>query len=197
MGASVFFYLAAFKVKIDKDGSLLKRRMMFVVLGTFALIAFGEEISWGQNIFKMQTPGFLKEINAQKEINIHNLKIFYYRDENGEVKTGWRRALTEKSLFTYLWIFYCVVVPFLYNLFKPIRYQIEKVFIPVVPLWISLLFIIDYEVKKKIPHVRVLQCQNNVEEIFECVIAFLLMVAAWYFSRNSAGENNIHRGSSS
>ena len=35
----------------------------------------GEEISWGQRIFNIETPGFLAEANAQKETNLHNLVI--------------------------------------------------------------------------------------------------------------------------
>ncbi len=35
----------------------------------------GEEISWGQRIFNIETPWFLAEANAEKETNLHNLVI--------------------------------------------------------------------------------------------------------------------------
>ena len=38
-----------------------------------------EEISWGQRIFDIDTPEALKEVNVQKEINIHNLVFFQRR----------------------------------------------------------------------------------------------------------------------
>ena len=37
----------------------------------FFMIA-GEEISWGQRIFAMQTPGFFEQYNHQHEMNLHN-----------------------------------------------------------------------------------------------------------------------------
>lgn len=37
------------------------------------LIGF-EEISWGQHILQFETPEFYKELNAQGELNLHNIK---------------------------------------------------------------------------------------------------------------------------
>jgi hypothetical protein len=48
---------------------------------TWALLAFlfffaaGEEISWGQRIFSIETPEYFMEKNLQKETNLHNLVI--------------------------------------------------------------------------------------------------------------------------
>lgn len=44
---------------------------LFIALSSF--FVFGEEISWGQRIFKFQTSAFFKEHNSQDEENIHNL----------------------------------------------------------------------------------------------------------------------------
>lgn len=51
---------------------------------SFASVAFfwaaGEEISWGQHMFKTVTPDWLAEINGQKETNLHNInKKFFDR----------------------------------------------------------------------------------------------------------------------
>jgi hypothetical protein len=43
--------------------------------GCVLLFGAGEEISWGQRIFGIETPEFLAEANAQKETNLHNLVI--------------------------------------------------------------------------------------------------------------------------
>lgn len=43
----------------------------------FFVIA-GEEISWGQRIFGIETPEGLAGINVQKEINIHNLQGIHH-----------------------------------------------------------------------------------------------------------------------
>jgi len=44
------------------------------------LFGAGEEISWGQRIFGLETPDFLSDKNAQGEIGLHNLVI----EINGE-----------------------------------------------------------------------------------------------------------------
>jgi hypothetical protein len=36
-------------------------------------ISFGEEISWGQRIFGIETPAFIADANRQSELNFHNL----------------------------------------------------------------------------------------------------------------------------
>jgi hypothetical protein len=37
------------------------------------LFGAGEEISWGQRVFSIETPQALMERNAQQELNLHNL----------------------------------------------------------------------------------------------------------------------------
>lgn len=46
--------------------------MVFMVI----ILLIGEEVSWGQRIFNIQTPQFIVENNAQQEISIHNLYLF-------------------------------------------------------------------------------------------------------------------------
>ena len=43
--------------------------------GGVLLFGMGEEISWGQRVFGIETPEFLAEANAQKETNLHNLVV--------------------------------------------------------------------------------------------------------------------------
>jgi hypothetical protein len=50
-----------------------------VLIGLGALMVFGiagEEISWGQRIFGLETPAELARINHQDELNIHNITAF-------------------------------------------------------------------------------------------------------------------------
>lgn len=49
-------------------------KVCFAVFLLLLILVIGEEISWGQRIFDIQTPDFIKNINKQHEINIHNLK---------------------------------------------------------------------------------------------------------------------------
>jgi len=51
-----------------------------MLLTLFCLFGAGEEISWGQRLFGLETPGYLKDKNAQGELGIHNLVV----EINGE-----------------------------------------------------------------------------------------------------------------
>jgi len=48
---------------------------VLAAMGIMAFVVAGEEISWGQRMFGVSTPEYLKEINFQDEINIHNIGI--------------------------------------------------------------------------------------------------------------------------
>jgi len=50
------------------------RRVMWVIIGLAAIFLAGEEISWGQRILGLSTPGFFLQYNAQFEITLHNMK---------------------------------------------------------------------------------------------------------------------------
>lgn len=47
---------------------------LFCFLGLFFIA--GEEISWGQRLFKIEVSETIKQINAQKEMTVHNLYFF-------------------------------------------------------------------------------------------------------------------------
>ena len=51
-----------------------------LLLTLLCLFGAGEEISWGQRIFGLETPDYLKDKNAQGELGIHNLVV----EINGE-----------------------------------------------------------------------------------------------------------------
>jgi hypothetical protein len=46
-----------------------------LLLGLLFVFAVGEELSWGQRLFSIQSSEWFKEHNAQEEINFHNLVI--------------------------------------------------------------------------------------------------------------------------
>ena len=70
-GAFLCFY-RTFKLKS-------KRNVMFlfvtVLVGLVLLFGAGEEISWGQRIFDIESSEFFTKYNAQRETNIHNLIV--------------------------------------------------------------------------------------------------------------------------
>ena len=76
---AIVFFLVYWKSKSIDEIYLfrLQRNVFFLILGIIFFIGFAEEISWGQNIFHYKTPEFVKKISdPQKELSIHNLKIF-------------------------------------------------------------------------------------------------------------------------
>lgn len=78
---SFFSGLLVLKIYQSKIKNLIKNIFLsFFSFLCFALIVVaGEEISWGQRIFKIETPESWAEQNHQKELNFHNHKsIFQY-----------------------------------------------------------------------------------------------------------------------
>jgi hypothetical protein len=45
---------------------------LYVILAFGFFVIAGEEISWGQRIFQVQSPEFFLQYNEQQELNIHN-----------------------------------------------------------------------------------------------------------------------------
>lgn len=50
------------------------RSIVTAGLGVLCVVAAGEEISWGQRVFGIQTPESLRAVNVQHELNLHNLE---------------------------------------------------------------------------------------------------------------------------
>lgn len=78
--ATAFVLLAIsmlFLVRLIKIGKTQNRYWMalniLVVVGAF--FGFGEELSWGQRIFSIESGEFFLEQNRQAETNLHNLEV--------------------------------------------------------------------------------------------------------------------------
>ena len=91
-------------------------------------VAAGEELSWGQRLLGLQTPPALQEINAQDEINLHNL----YGGRGGQ--NGSSRG------FQAFWVGFGVVLPALAAMFKLAGRDLGR-FLPIIPVWLALLFV--------------------------------------------------------
>lgn len=78
----VLFLLATafYCLKIYRGYRLLQEKKLiaiaFLIFFILTLFVAFEEISWGQRIFGIATPDFIKEVNLQNEITIHNLSYF-------------------------------------------------------------------------------------------------------------------------
>jgi len=77
--SSIFWVMSAFIVLFhtihlsgSKSGAGYQATFNIMLI-VFFIICGGEEISWGQRIIGMETPEFVKSVNVQNEINIHNI----------------------------------------------------------------------------------------------------------------------------
>ncbi|MBI5407869.1 MAG: hypothetical protein HZA14_00725 [Nitrospirae bacterium] len=59
--------------RLRHEGAYRKVFFIYIGIAVVLLALAGEEISWGQRLFHVQTPEFYAELNRQKETNIHNL----------------------------------------------------------------------------------------------------------------------------
>ena len=82
---------------------------------------FGEEISWGQRIFNIESNTFFQENNAQSETNLHNLVV-------GDTKVN--KLIFAQGL-TLIFGFYFLLFPFIYKRNKPIKQLTNWFAIPV------------------------------------------------------------------
>jgi len=140
---SVFFgiYIVRFRPTIaEKKYYFIKK---LVVIG-FALLFFvgaGEEISWGQRIFNIQTPKALENANVQKELTIHNLEFF-----QGDSST-----LDFSSLQTIFSLTFAFAIPVIGYILKRFKFNLDAIF-PVLPLPLSILVIVNYVLQKSLRH---------------------------------------------
>ncbi|MDP2088422.1 MAG: hypothetical protein Q8J84_03370 [Flavobacteriaceae bacterium] len=115
---------------IKYKGYLWKIGMIgFVILFFFGA---GEEISWGQRIFGIESSEYFIEKNAQQEINLHNMVV-------GGTKVN---KLIFSQLLTFVLVIYLLILPVLYRKFGQLKNLMATFAVPLVRWHHSLAFII-------------------------------------------------------
>lgn len=107
-----------FRIRLSKGWPFLIGLLLFAFLFLFGA---GEEISWGQRIFSIESSDFFKAHNSQGEMNIHNLVI-----------EG--RKINKIIFGTFLGICvatYFLVFPILYRKYETVKKLINKWAIPI------------------------------------------------------------------
>ncbi len=72
LAGSMVFLFRAIKARREKNHMKMIFNLIYCLVFFFGT---GEEISWGQRIFNLQSGEYFLEKNAQAEINFHNLSI--------------------------------------------------------------------------------------------------------------------------
>ncbi|MBL8089427.1 MAG: hypothetical protein KF758_11740 [Anaerolineales bacterium] len=149
---------------------------IIVYLGIAVLFFFGagEEISWGQRIFHIETPEALEEVNEQQELNVHNLVFFDYY------------LMDSDDLFNIFWMTVVVLIPALALVSKRFKNWAENL-IPIAPWQLSLLFLLNYLTAKvaKILYLSVysfftVSFSQAVQEVKESHYELLFFLLALY-----------------
>ena len=70
--SSMFVFYRLIKIGRSKS---IKWVIFNIILVVGLFFGFGEEISWGQRIFSIESNSFFLENNLQKETNLHNLEF--------------------------------------------------------------------------------------------------------------------------
>lgn len=154
----------------DQPKYSIVKRLMYLLIGLMLILYAGEEISWGQRIFNVQTPRELLEVNVQGEINLHNLQIMQITTQQNAAR--W--------LFHLSWLTLMVGIPVVIRLGGPIGRLITTVVI-VIPLSIGLVFLANYILWRVIYELAPRDIfLHYPEEIMESNIAVLFLVVAVY-----------------
>ena len=190
--ASILLGLAfAIRGNGNAFGKFLTRRNIFVLL--LALVFFigaGEEQSWGQHMFGFEPPEAVAERNIQGEFNLHNLDMLHGVNADGTPKTGLALYLTIGKLFSLFWFGFCVCLPLVATLWSSARLFLQRINMPIVPLWIGMAFPLNHLLSKLIVQITG-ATGHYVVEVKEMNFAVLFMIfAAWYYANLRQGKKS-------
>ncbi len=114
------------------SGQTFKWKLTVSVLALLFIFAAGEEISWGQRIFGVESSEFFKDNNAQQEMNLHNLVV-------GETKIN---KLIFSKILTGILVIYLIILPILYSKISWIKDLVTDFAVPMVKYHHTVVFII-------------------------------------------------------
>lgn len=120
----VFLLVSCVIALVRTYGYSRQKELRAVVFWSFTAFMFffaaGEEISWGQRIFGLESPEFFMERNLQYETNLHNLEI-------GGVKIN--KLIFSQLLFAVM-VFYLILLRPLSQKFSFFRNQVTAFQVP-------------------------------------------------------------------
>lgn len=153
--SSIFLLVRLIKIRRSKS---MKWIIFNILLIAFLFFGFGEEISWGQRIFSIESNEFFSEHNLQGETNLHNLKLFGLK--------------INIIIFTYglglIFGFYIFLATFLFKKNNFFNNLVNQFGVPLPRFKHSIYFVIATIIITTVPHSR-------TWELWECFNALLLL----------------------
>jgi len=119
LGSSILLLYRFFKLFKHKD---LLWKFGILAMSLVFFFGAGEEISWGQRIFNVESSQYFIENNAQGETNLHNLVV-----EDTKIN-----KLIFSQLLTVVLVIYLIITPFLYRKFDWVKKLANKFAVPIV-----------------------------------------------------------------
>jgi hypothetical protein len=158
LGAAVCFYRV---LKLRKIRSRLFLGCT-ALLGVLFLFGAGEEISWGQRIFNVESPEFFQSHNSQQETNLHNLIV-------GEVRIN---KLVFGKILAVVIVSYLLVLPLLHRKNFRIREWVDRMAIPVPRYYHILFYLALFIIVLLTPSKR----KGELLEFGGCALFFLIIL---------------------
>lgn len=157
-------------------------RLSYAGLALLFFLGAGEEVSWGERIFDWDDHNYIKGINVQHELTLHNLK--YFQGDDAVI------PVSASQVFTAFAIVITFLIPLACRFFPRIREFLMPRF-PVLPLEFGLLVVITYIFQKsmlrllplfpELYHHPSMPFQQGVHEIREHGYAFALLVSTFFY----------------
>lgn len=134
-------------------------RFGIITLVLLFLFAAGEEISWGQRIFNIESNAFFTKNNLQQETNLHNITL-------GNVNLN---KLIFGKIISVILLFYIMFLPILYFFYNWIQKVVDGFAIPILHTHHILAFIISTVIIIIIP-------SGRKWELYEFCFAFIFLM---------------------
>ena len=163
--------------------------ILFLILSLGLIFVAGEEISWGERLFNIQSPEIfdgqtqipLLQNNIQSEMNLHNFKVIHSRI--GYVYL----AIGIYAIFG--WLVGCI-----FGKAVDIKKDIKK-FIPffIIPPYLSLYFLpLIVNIFSQVTMYMMPQDHEMVEFIFSLGVFLFLLLSSIYFKNRFEKESSIN-----
>lgn len=113
----------------------LKKSLWKIGILTIALVFIfgaGEEISWGQRIFNIESSEYFAEHNAQGETNLHNMVV-----DGKKIN-----KIIFSQLLTILLVIYLIIAPILFRKFESIKKLADTFAVPIVKWHHTIAFLV-------------------------------------------------------